>query len=90
MRDRFGEASRSSGLPLSDAMPVTYDQRGWSSESAHSGQCLSDKFEVIKEIGDGSFGSVALARVRAGGAHIARRNTMVSMIVASNRATSLK
>jgi meiosis induction protein kinase IME2/SME1 len=33
---------------------------------------------VIKEIGDGSFGSVALARVRGAGASVARRGTMVS------------
>jgi serine/threonine protein kinase len=32
---------------------------------------------VMKEIGDGSFGSVALARVRTAGAHIARRGTLV-------------
>lgn len=38
---------------------------------------LEDRFEVIKEIGDGSFGSVALARVRANGSSVARRNTMV-------------
>ncbi|KAJ9605476.1 Serine/threonine protein kinase [Cladophialophora chaetospira] len=40
---------------------------------------LEDRFEVIKEIGDGSFGSVALARVRANGASIARRNSMVAI-----------
>ena len=40
--------------------------------------CLEDKFEIIKDdIGDGSFGSVALARVRAAGAHVARRGTLV-------------
>lgn len=44
-----------------------------------SAMCLEDKFELIKEIGDGSFGSVALARVRTAGAHIARRGTMVSV-----------
>jgi meiosis induction protein kinase IME2/SME1 len=38
---------------------------------------LEDRFEVIKEIGDGSFGSVALARVRGAGASVARRGTMV-------------
>jgi meiosis induction protein kinase IME2/SME1 len=38
---------------------------------------LEDRFEVIKDIGDGSFGSVALARVRTAGAHIAKRGTMV-------------
>jgi hypothetical protein len=31
----------------------------------------------MKEIGDGSFGSVALARVRSAGAQIARRGTLV-------------
>ena len=40
---------------------------------------LEDRFEVIKEIGDGSFGSVALARVRGAGANVARRGTMVSL-----------
>ncbi|KAK5191429.1 Serine/threonine protein kinase [Exophiala xenobiotica] len=40
---------------------------------------LEDRFEVIKEIGDGSFGSVHLARVRANGASVARRNTMVAI-----------
>lgn len=44
-----------------------------------SAMCLEDKFELLKEIGDGSFGSVALARVRTAGAHIARRGTMVSV-----------
>lgn len=39
---------------------------------------LEDRFEVIKEIGDGSFGSVALARVRGAGANVARRGTLVS------------
>lgn len=39
---------------------------------------LEDKFEVLKEIGDGSFGSVVLARVRTAGAHVARRGTVVS------------
>lgn len=44
-----------------------------------SAMCLEDNFELLKEIGDGSFGSVALARVRTAGAHIARRGTMVSV-----------
>lgn len=42
---------------------------------------LEERFEVIKDIGDGSFGSVALARVRANGSSTARRGTMVSMLV---------
>ena len=39
---------------------------------------LEDKFEVLKDIGDGSFGSVVLARVRTAGAHVARRGSVVS------------
>ena len=39
---------------------------------------LEGRFEVIKEIGDGSFGNVVLARVRAAGSGVARRGTMVS------------
>lgn len=38
---------------------------------------LEDRFEVLKEIGDGSFGSVCLARVRTAGANVARRGTVV-------------
>lgn len=38
---------------------------------------LEDRFEVIKEVGDGSFGSVAVARVRTAGSNVARRGTMV-------------
>jgi len=34
---------------------------------------------VMKEIGDGSFGSVALARVRSAGAQIARRGTLIAI-----------
>ena len=48
--------------------------------SAHSNissSCLEDRFELLKDIGDGSFGSVALARVRTAGAHVARRGTLV-------------
>lgn len=40
--------------------------------------CLESRFELLKEIGDGSFGSVALARVRTAGASVARRGTLVS------------
>ena len=49
------------------------------SHASHALTALEDRFEVIKEIGDGSFGSVHLARVRAAGAAVARRNTMVSV-----------
>ena len=48
--------------------------------SAHTinAVALEDRFEVLKEIGDGSFGSVVLARVRSAGATVARRGTVVS------------
>jgi meiosis induction protein kinase IME2/SME1 len=59
-------------------MTVVYDPayRGWP-QATGSTLCLEDKFEVLKEIGDGSFGSVTLARVRSAGANIARRGTLV-------------
>ncbi|RAO67685.1 uncharacterized protein BHQ10_003697 [Talaromyces amestolkiae] len=40
---------------------------------------LEDRFEVIKEVGDGSFGSVVLARTRTAGSNVARRGTMVAI-----------
>ncbi|KAI5457405.1 serine/threonine-protein kinase MAK [Mariannaea sp. PMI_226] len=40
---------------------------------------LEDRFEVLKEIGDGSFGSVVLGRVRTAGSNIARRGTVVAI-----------
>jgi len=61
-------------------MTVTYDNssRGWASNSQQS-LCLEDKYEVIKDIGDGSFGSVTLGRTRSAGAQNVRRGTMVSL-----------
>jgi len=46
---------------------------------------LEDRFEVLKDIGDGSFGSVVLARVRGAGSNIARRGTVVSISMVSDR-----
>ncbi|KAH7397086.1 meiosis induction protein kinase-like protein [Pyrenochaeta sp. MPI-SDFR-AT-0127] len=53
-------------LPDSQTQP-----HGWAS--------LEERYEVMKDIGDGSFGSVALARVRTAGSHIARRGTLVAI-----------
>lgn len=60
-------------------MTVAIDNsfRGWSSNANAGALCLEDKFEIIKDIGDGSFGSVVLARTRGAGAHLVRRNTLV-------------
>lgn len=44
-----------------------------------SGLALEDRFEILKEIGDGSFGSVALARVRTAGSNVARRGTVIAI-----------
>lgn len=62
-------------------MTVAYDltHRGSSAPQASQGQALEDRFEVLKDIGDGSFGSVVLARVRGAGASVARRGTIVSL-----------
>ena len=47
------------------------------------GQALEDRFEVLKDIGDGSFGTVALARVRRAGHHVARPGTVVCIDLTS-------
>jgi meiosis induction protein kinase IME2/SME1 len=53
-------------------------------ELAHKQPCsLTDRFEILSDIGDGSFGTVALARVRAAGSGVARRGTVVSRPTAS-------
>jgi meiosis induction protein kinase IME2/SME1 len=56
---------------------------------APSSACLEDRFEVLKDIGDGSFGTVVLARVRSQASHIARKNSIVSLEICSRRAESL-
>jgi meiosis induction protein kinase IME2/SME1 len=63
-------------------MTVSYDvSRGVSSPlTTNTGQALEDRFEVLKDIGDGSFGSVVLARVRGAGSNVARRGTVVNIV----------
>ncbi|KAF9892127.1 hypothetical protein FE257_002533 [Aspergillus nanangensis] len=60
-------------------MTVCYDHPTSRSVASTSMATLEDRFEVIKEVGDGSFGSVAVARVRTAGSNIARRGTMVAI-----------
>jgi meiosis induction protein kinase IME2/SME1 len=46
---------------------------------------LEDKYEIIKDIGDGSFGSVSLGRTRSAGAsNVVRRGTLVCSLHASD------
>lgn len=67
-------------------MTITQDSSGRkSSNGVMSTSSLEDKFEILKDIGDGSFGSVVLARVRTAGAHIARRGSVVSKRLAHQR-----
>lgn len=63
-------------------MAMQYDSphRGVSTPQIAPGTALEDRFEVIKDIGDGSFGSVVLARVRSAGSSVARRGTVVSVL----------
>lgn len=63
-------------------MTVTHDMthRFSTAHGSHSQPvALEDRFEVLKDIGDGSFGSVALARVRTAGASVARRGTVIAI-----------
>ncbi|KAJ6126907.1 Meiosis induction protein kinase IME2/SME1 [Penicillium sp. IBT 18751x] len=58
-------------------MTVTYDSPSRRAQASMA--TLEERFQVMKEVGDGSFGSVAVARVRTAGSHIARRGTMVAI-----------
>ncbi|KAL2261221.1 hypothetical protein VTK26DRAFT_4543 [Humicola hyalothermophila] len=60
-------------------MTATHDFSRRGSTQVVNGLALEDRFEVLKEIGDGSFGSVVLARVRSAGANVARRGTVVAI-----------
>lgn len=64
-------------------MTVSYDHSSLRNAAPTSMATLEDRFEVMKEVGDGSFGSVAVARVRTAGSNIARRGTMVRSVPAS-------
>ncbi|KAK4252030.1 kinase-like domain-containing protein [Corynascus novoguineensis] len=60
-------------------MTVAHDMTRRGSAQVINGMALEDRFEVLKEIGDGSFGSVVLARVRSAGANVARRGTVIAI-----------
>lgn len=62
-------------------MTVAHDltHRGSGMPLPTNTMALEDRFEVLKEIGDGSFGSVVLARVRTAGASVARRGTVIAI-----------
>ncbi|KAK4146475.1 kinase-like domain-containing protein [Dichotomopilus funicola] len=60
-------------------MTVAQDLTRRGSTQVINGMALEDRFEVLKEIGDGSFGSVVLARVRSAGASVARRGTVIAI-----------
>jgi meiosis induction protein kinase IME2/SME1 len=67
-------------------MPVAHDMTHRGAGPAPNTMALEDRFEVLKEIGDGSFGSVVLARVRTAGASVARRGTVVSTVTLAQTA----
>ncbi|KAK5214502.1 Serine/threonine protein kinase, partial [Exophiala xenobiotica] len=48
-----------------------YPSTDHSRQQTYSIASLQERFEVIKEIGGGAFGSVALAKVRANGVMVA-------------------
>ncbi|KAH8888249.1 kinase-like protein [Thozetella sp. PMI_491] len=60
-------------------MTVAHDLTHRGGSHGTSPLALEDRFEVLKEIGDGSFGSVVLARVRTAGASVARRGTVIAI-----------
>lgn len=60
-------------------MTVGHDLTHRGSSHAINAMALEDRFEVLKEIGDGSFGSVVLARVRSAGSNVARRGTVIAI-----------
>ncbi len=63
-------------------MAVTHDlthRSSMSHQPSANSMALEDRFEVLKEIGDGSFGSVVLARVRGAGSNVARRGTVIAI-----------
>ncbi|KAI0872470.1 kinase-like domain-containing protein [Hypoxylon argillaceum] len=62
-------------------MTVAHDlaHRRSSTPQGSAPMALGDRFEVLKDIGDGSFGSVCLARVRAAGGNVARRGTVIAI-----------
>ncbi|KAG0128871.1 kinase-like domain-containing protein [Tuber indicum] len=49
------------------------------SSTSTANMALTDRFEILKDIGDGSFGSVVLAKVRSAGSNVARRGSVVAI-----------
>ncbi|TAQ90328.1 hypothetical protein B7494_g1342 [Chlorociboria aeruginascens] len=66
----FGELSH-----LSSSLSIS----SYATPQGPTGGALEDRFEVLKDIGDGSFGSVVLARVRSAGSNVARRGTVIAI-----------
>jgi meiosis induction protein kinase IME2/SME1 len=58
-------------------MTVAYDVASRAGQVACSTQRLKDKFEVLRQIGSGAFGTVDLARARSAGASIEQANPVV-------------
>ena len=71
-------------IPPTTIMTVTLDAyRAWSSSSTVAPPSpvysLEDKYDMLKDIGDGSFGTVALARSRSTRPQSLRRGTLVAI-----------
>ncbi|KAI9886001.1 MAG: hypothetical protein M1823_002223 [Watsoniomyces obsoletus] len=62
-------------------MTIQHDMAyGTAANRPQGALALEDRFEILKDdIGDGSFGSVSLARVRTAGGHVARRGTTIAI-----------
>lgn len=66
-------------LTTSTSNHCDFSQTHRNAANMNSGTALEERFEVLKNIGDGSFGSVVLARVRTAGSSVARRGTLIAI-----------